>query len=453
MRDTNEIVGGRFLTDLGNNQFEEDTMFDKELMQKIRSRFPRVERDLGNKKRIFFDNAAGSCVLNKVAEAQSKMSLDLSANIHGNFEESKKGSQLLLEGRKAIADLLNAESPRTIVYGESATSLLFKLSYAIGHELTGKENIVSTFLEHYANVSPWEELKKRHLAADVRYAHLNRKDGTLDMDDFKSLVDHKTKVISVTGSSNLIGTKPSLDEIRKQADKVGAYFVVDGVQRVPHGPIDVQTLGCDFLVFSGYKFYNVRGSFLYGKEELLNSLEPYKIAPASRSPPEKWEWGTQSQTAFAGMIAVIEYLEWLANQVRNSYRGELTTYSGKRRSLKMAMDSIEKHERELSRAMLIGSDAHPGLTRMPEVDVYGIVNEAMFEERDSAFAFKIHNMDDADVDKQLWEKHRIALRTGDLWSKAPEDYGVRSMIRASLVHYNTIDEINTFLKAVSELIS
>lgn len=427
--------------------------FDKGLIQRIRSQFPRVERDFENKKRIFFDNAAGSCVLSRVAEAQSKISLDFSANIDASFDESQRGSQLLLEGRKAIADLINAPSARTIVYGESATSLLFKLSYAIGRELTGKENIVSTFLEHYANISPWEELKSRHLASDVRYAHLKKKDGTLDMDSFKSLVDNKTKVISVTGSSNLIGTKPPLDEIGRVARRVGAYFVVDGVQRVPHGPIDVQTLDCDFLVFSGYKFYNVRGSFLYGKEELLNSLESYKIAPASKQPPEKWEWGTQSQTSFAGMLAVIEYLGWLADQVKDSYKNKFTDYSGRRRSLKVAMDAIEKHERELSKAMLIGSNENPGLANMPEIDVYGITDEARFAERDSAFAFKAHKVDDGELDRKLWKEHRISLRIGDLWSKAPEDYGVKSMIRASLVHYNTVEEIETFLKALRLLTS
>lgn len=427
--------------------------FNKQLIQKIRSQFPRVERDFENKKRVFFDNAAGSCVLRQVAEAQSKMSLDFSANIDASFDESQKGSQLLLEGRKAIADLINAPSPRTIVYGESATSLLFKLSYALGRVLTGKENVVSTFLEHYANVSPWEELKNRQLASEVRYAHLRKKDGTLDMDSFKSLVDNKTKIISVTGSSNLLGTKPSLIEIGKAARKVGAYFVVDGVQRVPHGPIDVQTLDCDFLVFSGYKFFNVRGSFLYGKEELLNSLESYKIAPASKQPPEKWEWGTQSQTSFAGMSAVIAYLEWLADQVKDSYKNEFTEYSGRKRSLKIAMDAIEKHERELSKSMLIGSDENPGLTKMPNIDVYGITDEAHFDDRDPAFAFKAHKIDDGELDKNLWKEHRITLRTGDLWSKAPEEYGVKSMIRASLVHYNTVEEIETFLKALRQLTS
>ena len=432
---------------------EENIVFSNELTQRIRSQFPRIERDIENKKRIFFDNAAGTCVLCKVAEAQSKVCIDLSANIHASFDESQKGSSLLFEGRKAIADLINASSPLSIVYGESATSLLFKLSYAIGRELSGEENIVTTFLEHYANVSPWEELGRRHLVSEVRYAHLKKEDGTLDMDNLRSLVDKKTRVITVTGSSNLIGTKPPLEEIKKVARKVGAYFVVDGVGRIPHGPVDVQALDCDFLVFSGYKFFNVRGSFLYGKEDLLSRLESYKIAPASKQPPEKWEWGTQSQTAFAGMRAVIEYLVWLADQVGDTYENKFTSYSGRKRSLKVAMNAIEKYEMRLSKAMLIGSDENPGLAGMPDVEVYGITDQDRFEERNSVFAFKIHNMNDEDVDKQLWKKHRIALRTGDLWSKTPEDFGVKSMIRASLAHYNTVDEINTLLRALRELTS
>ncbi len=186
----------------------------------------------------------------------------------------------------------DVEEDMTIISGESATSLLFSLTYAIGKELTGRENVVTTDYEHYTNLSPWLELERRELIRELRFTHLNMDEGTLDLDHLQSLVDNETKVIAVIAASNVLGTKSPLHEIRKIARAVNAYFEVDAVHHAAHGPIDVQAIDCDFLVFSGYKFFSSHGSFLYGKEGLLEALSPYNVAPAPNSPPYKWEWGT-----------------------------------------------------------------------------------------------------------------------------------------------------------------
>jgi len=426
-------------------------VFSKELIQEIRAEFPRVEADWRGRKRIFFDNAAGTMVLGRVARAETIARINKAANECDCeapttvYDESRDFDELVLKGKKAVQDLLNAPSPENITIGASTTDLIFKLAYAIGKELTGKENIITTDNEHYANVAPWVELKERGLASEVRFVRINKEDGTLDIDHFKSLVDENTKVVSVTGTSNLTGTKSPLKEIGKIAREANAYFIVDGTQCTPHSPIDVQEIDCDFFVFSGYKFFTSAGGFIYGKADLLKTLKIYGLF--GHSVP----YGTLDQAKFASIDAVLEYLVWLSHQVDDTYRNSFTQYSGRARSAKVAMDAIEKYEKELSRAMLVGSDEVPGLTKMPHVKVYGITDVNRLDERDPAFAFKVHNMEDIEVARYLWEKHSVALRFGDLWNRATKVFGVPTVIRASLVHYNTVEEVYTFLKGLNEL--
>ena len=426
-------------------------MFDQDLLEKIRSEFPRAVADLNGRKRAFFDNGTGTLVVGKAARAEAEARVDCSANVDAVFDESKKAEAVILDGRKAVADLLNAPSPDTIISGESATALFFNLSYAIGKELTGKENVVTTDYEHYANISPWVELEKRRKIQKVRFARLNKDEGTLDMEHMQSLIDTKTKVVTVTAASNVLGTKSPLKEIEKMAKEVNAYFVIDAVHHVAHGPLDVKALDCDFLVFSGYKLFSSHGSFLYGKKDLLKMFKPYKVASAPEYPPKKWEWGTRDQSMFAAMRGVADHFVWLADQVQNHYEGSFAEYLGRRRSLKVAMDAVEKYETELARAVLAGFDEIKGLRDMPKVKVYGLTDLNRLKERDPTFAFKVENMSDSEVVGRLWTEGGIATRSEDFYSRAVEPYNQQTMIRISLVHYNTLEEIGVFLKTLNEI--
>ena len=150
------------------------------LLGEIRREFPYVEADGNGKPRIFFENAAGSLVLKRAAEAESKARLSCSANTGGPSWESKKNEETILEGRKSVRDFLNAPSEQCIVSGESASSLFFNLSYALSREMSGDENIILTDYDHYANISPWQELERRHVVKEVRFTRYNPKDGMLD---------------------------------------------------------------------------------------------------------------------------------------------------------------------------------------------------------------------------------------------------------------------------------
>jgi selenocysteine lyase/cysteine desulfurase len=204
-------------------------------------------------------------------------------------------------------------------------------------------------------------------------------------------------------------------------------------------------------VFSGYKLFGPHGSFLYGRKEAFESLEPYKVAPAHENIPFKWEWGTKDQAKFAAIRGVMDHLEWLADQVWDKYRGKLTEYSGRKRSLKVAMDAIEKYETELAKAVLVGFDGVKGLAALPQVKVYGLTDLNRLNERDPTFAFKVKNMPDNEVVARLWSEGAIASRAEDFYSRALKSYNQKTMIRISLVHHNTLEEVGTFLRTMNKI--
>jgi len=270
------------------------------------------------------------------------------------------------------------------------------------------------------------------------------------MEHLKSLIDKETKIVSVAAASNALGTKSPLEEIRNMAKEVSAYFLIDAVHHVAHGPIDVQKLGCDFLVFSGYKLFAPHGSFMYGRSEHLEGLTPYKVQPAHNIAPVKWEWGTRDQAKFAAIKGSVDHLTWLGEQVREQYAGRFNEYSGRRRTLKISLDTIEKYELELSKAIASGVYGLKGLKELSGVRIYGLTDPKRFEERDPTFSFKVKNKPDSEVVSRLW-RGGIASRSEDFYSRALETYGEKAMIRISLVHHNTMDEVIQFLKIMNEI--
>jgi cysteine desulfurase family protein (TIGR01976 family) len=426
-------------------------MFNKRLTDQIRLAFPRATADFNGRKRAFFDNGTATLVVEKAATAEAEARVNWSANVGGIFDESKQATDAILLGRKAVADFINAPDPATIVSGESATSLLFNLSYALGKELTGNENIVTTDYEHYTNVDPWVELENRGKINQVRFAKLNMEEGTLDMEHLHELIDSNTKIVTITAASNMLGTISPLKEIGKLAREVGAYFVVDAVHHIPHGPTDVQTLNCDFLVFSGYKLFAPHGSFLYGRKEYLETLQPFKVRTAPITPPSKFEWGTRNQAMFAAISGVMEHFLWLSAEVQSNFEGRYMELEDTKRSLKIAMDAIKQYEKGLSTAVLSGIDDIPGLLDMSKVTVYGLTDLRRLNERDPTFSFEVENIPEEEVALRLWKEGEIAARSGHYYSLAQDVYNKQKIVRISLVHYNTLEEVKIFLKTLNEI--
>jgi cysteine desulfurase family protein (TIGR01976 family) len=427
-----------------------------ELLQAIRKEFPRAETDASGRRRIFFENAAGSLVLQRVAESEAKVRLDCSANVGGPSWESQKNEDTIREGRKAVADFLNSPSEDCIVSGESATSLLFHLSYALGKEMSGNENIVTTEYEHYANVSPWVELQRRGIVREVRFARFNPEDASLDMSHFASLVDDKTRIVTVAGVSNVLGSKTPLKQVLEISKKVGAYTVLDAVHTVAHVPVDVQQVAFDFVVFSAYKLFSRRGSFMFGREELLETLKPYKVIPSPDHGPEKWELGTRDQALFASITAVMDYLSWLGSMVEQKVHDEISSYAGRRRLLKAAMSWIEKYEQTLSRNMLNGTTQADSLQAHRAVELYGVKDPSKASWRVPTFTFNIIGADPSNVAEHFWNKHAIAVLAedgGGFYSRTLRTYGKSVAVRASLAHFNTLQEVDSFLSSLAETVT
>jgi selenocysteine lyase/cysteine desulfurase len=362
---------------------------------------------------------------------------------------------VILDGRRAVSDLLNATDANCIVSGESATSLLFQLSYAIGKDLSAKENIVTTDYEHYANVNPWLELERRRLVKEVRFARFNPRSGLLDLPHLESLVDENTRVITVSGVSNVLGSKTPLDQVLRIAKESSAYTVLDAVHTVAHLPFDVQKTPFDFVVFSAYKLFSRRGSFMCGRRDLLRSLKPYKVLPAPEEPPSNWEMGTRDQSLFASITAAIEYLEWLGGKVEGQVGKTADAYTGRRRMLKAALTWIENYEQELSVAMLRGTKDAEGLSTMGGIEMYGISDPSEVQSRVPTFTFNIASADPLEVAKYLWERHAIAVLAedhGGFYSRTLKTYGKSIAVRASPVHFNTLAEVGAFLAAVKDAV-
>ena len=426
-----------------------------ELLSSIRANFPRADTDANGRHRIFFENAAGSLVLRQAAEAEAKARIDCSANVDAPSWESKRNEEVIFDGRRDVSDFLNASDAYCVVSGESATSLLFHLGYAISKELSGRENVVLTNYEHYANISPWLELERRKLIKEVRFAKFDPRTGLIDLPHLESLVDENTKVISVAGVSNVLGSKTPLNDVLRIAKHASAYTVMDAVHTVAHIPVDVQKTPFDFLVFSAYKLFSRRGSFMCGHSDLLRSLQPYKVLPAPEDPPSNWEMGTRDQSLFASISAVMNYFAWMGGRVEQEERaaGALSGYAGRRRLLKAALTWIEEYERGLSVAMLKGTQGALGLPEIAGVEVYGIADAAQVQSRVPTFTFNIAGADPMEAAKYLWDRHAIAVLAedhGGFYSKTLNTYGKSIAVRASPVHFNTVEEVAVFLRAVED---
>jgi selenocysteine lyase/cysteine desulfurase len=295
-------------------------------------------------------------------------------------------------------------------------------------------------------------MERRGWVKEARWVSLND-DTTLNIDDLKSKVDKNTKVVAVAAAANLFGTKTPLKEIGKIAHKVGAYFVVDGVHHAAHGPMDVQDIDCHFLIISMYKIFTPKYiSFMYGKMELLEKLKPHSVERNVTDVPDKWELGSPDPSKFAAVVATMDYFSWLSKQVQNQYKGKYGNYSGRPRALKIALAAIEDYEKELSRAALAGFDDVPGLPDILGVEFYGLKDVNRLDERCPTFAFRIPEHDEKETEKRFVMKYGIDLRyVFDSWNMAHNFWKIPRMGRASMVHYNTVEEVHKFLRAAKEI--
>ena len=396
---------------------------------------------------VFLDNPGGTQVHQSVVEAMTDYLIHHNANHGGAFATSQRSDAILHEAHAAMADMLNSSSPDEIVFGPNMTTLTLGISRALAREIGPGDEIVVTRMDHDANISPWL-LAAEDRGATVRWADFDVEDYTLDMAGLRGLINERTKIVAVGYASNALGTVNDVATIVHWAHEVGALAFVDAVQYAPHGPIDVQALDCDLLVASAYKFYGPHLGVLYGKYDLLDRLQAYKVRPAPADPPGKYETGTQNHEGIAGTLAAVNYLAEIGEKYGRGYEDRFPDFSGRRLHLKTGMTVLREYDHVLSAAIL---DA---LETLPGVRIHGIADRNRLEERVPTVSFTWEGRHPREIAKALGEQG-IFVWDGNYYALAVTERlgleGKGGMVRIGAVHYNTVGEIKRLGEALRSL--
>jgi cysteine desulfurase family protein (TIGR01976 family) len=410
------------------------------LVDHCRRQFPALARRVGERPAAFFDGPGGTQVPQRVIEAVSHYLAHTNANCGGLFPTARESDRLLHEASRGLADFLGADDPETIVFGQNMTSLAFSLARSLARTWKSSDEIVVTRLDHDANVSPWV-LAARDAGATVRYAGIRAEDCTLDLEELRHLINERTKLVAVGCASNATGTINPVRDIADWAHQVGAVVFLDAVHLAPHGLIDVQAMGCDFLACSAYKFFGPHIGVLWGRKRLLEQLDAYKVRPAPLAPPHKWMTGTQSHEAIAGALAAVEYLADLGRTIAGS------DALPRRAALREAYREIGLYERGLCAKLLAGLDA------LPEIQVHGINAPERMEERVATVSFTHDRFPAEQMADQLgrqgfftWHGNYYALNLTETLGLEPG-----GMLRVGVDQYNTLRDVERFLEALHGL--
>ncbi|MCG9596951.1 cysteine desulfurase-like protein [Vibrio sp. Isolate25] len=392
----------------------------------VRAQFRALQQSHNDLPVMFLDGPGGSQVPNSVLEAMTAYLGFFNSNLGGHYFSSAHTTDLMKQARESAQALLNAESSDNIVFGANMTSLTFQLSRAISRGWRAGDEVIVTSLDHYSNVSSWQQ------AADdkqvkVYQARVNEQDCSLDLEHLLSLITPKTKLVALTYASNTTGSIVDVKRVVEAAHSVGAMVYVDAVHYAPHHLVDVQQLGCDFLACSAYKFFGPHVGIAYIAPKWLQSLQPYKVEPATNTGPGRFETGTQNFEGLAGVIAAVKYLaQWGKDG------------DDLRRRLVDSFQQFNQHESAISERFLTR------LAELKGVRLWGR-NEANSELRTPTFALTFDDHSPEEIAQKLgqrnicvWNGHFYALglaRQLDL-----EKSG--GVVRIGFMHYNTLEEVD-----------
>jgi cysteine desulfurase family protein (TIGR01976 family) len=398
----------------------------------VRAAFPALQDGF-----IFFDNAAGAQSPRTVLDAVADHLLHRNVQRGGRYKQSREVDEAIAQARASVALLVNARHPDEVSFGMNATSFMRLISIAIGQSLGDRREIIVTDLDHEANIAVWLALERE--GAKIVWWHF-RDDGRLHPEDLENLLSPRTRIVACTLASNAIGSILNIAEVSKRAHAAGAEVFVDAVHYGPHGPIDVQAFDCDYLVCSGYKIFSPHMGFFWGRQERLNALPTFREDFVPDTTPAKLEIGTYIYENVAGMDAAVRYLEDLGRRINPA-----TT--SRRAALVASMEAIRSYEAQLSRAML-------DTLANANAAVYGVTAKDEISHRTPTLCFNLPGISPARVSEEL-AKQDIGVRDGHMYSpRLMTRLGLAKesgAVRASLVHYNTLDEVRRFESALAEI--
>lgn len=404
---------------------------------KVRASFPALRRaDF-----IFFDNAAGAQIPHRVFHAVNHHLLECNVQRGGRYQKSHEVDASIARARESVAILLNARDPDEIAFGMNATSFIRLVSLAIAETLKDRNEIVVTDMDHESNIATWLALER--YGAKLAWWRM-REDGNLYIEDLRPLLSGRTRLVCCAVASNALGSIIDVAAAARVAHDCGAEIFLDCVHYAPHGPIDVQAFDCDYLVCSGYKIFSPHMGFLWGRRELLRKLATFREDFIADEPPGKIEAGTFIYENVAGMDAAVRYLEELGSQMSEEQHP-----ASRRANLVAAMNAIREYEEALSFEFL-------RVLRETGASTYGISEPDRLHERVPTFLFNVKTMSPASVTEAL-ANGGIGVRDGHMYSpRLIKRLGLRfpeGAVRASLVHYNTMEEIRRFAEVLGRISS
>ncbi len=398
-------------------------------IDKIRKEFPILNREIGDKKLVYLDNTATSQTPGSVVGRITDIYEHTKANVHrGVHTLSQEATDLQESTRRRIQKYINAKGFEEIIFTRGTTEAINLVASSFGDRFRDGDEIILTVMEHHANIVPWQ-LLQRHKDIKIRVVDINEA-GELDMEQYRSLFNDRTRFASFAHISNVLGTVNPVEEMIRIAHSHGVPVLVDGAQAAPHLNIDVSALDCDFYVFSAHKMYGPTGvGVLYGKKELLETMPPYQgggemISHVSfegtsfADLPFKFEAGTPDFVDIAAFSQAIDFIESLG------------------------MDNIRKHETELLEYTT------PGLLEIPGIKIYGNAPR-----KSAVISFNIADIHNYDLGFLL-DKLGVAVRTGHHCAQPlMQRLGIQGCARASFAIYNTFEEADYFINAIKRVIT
>ena len=395
-------------------------------VKRIRDQYPALATST-----VFLDGAAGTQSPLEVIEAIAGAYRAGTSNGGGRFATSARADAYAAAARQGIADLVGAD-PLGVVLGPNMTTLTYRFARTLADTWAGGDNIVVSRLDHDANIRPWLQMAARS-DVEVRWAEVDLADGTLPVAQYDDLVDDRTRLVAVTGASNVLGTRPDVRAITDLARSRGALSYVDGVHSTAHGVSDVVAYGSDFYATSAYKWVGPHVGAVVADPALLAAMRPDKLASSSDDVPDRFEWGTPSYPNFAGVAAAVDHLAGLDDEATGTRRQRLVT------SLTAAQD----HEDALAADLLAALDADQRVT------VYGRAPR-----RTSTVYFTVAAFTPAQIAGQLaaagvnvWDGHNYAY-------EITAALGIRdsgSAVRVSLDHYSDAGDVARLLQGLADL--
>lgn len=407
----------------------------------VRAQFPSLSTTDDGTRRIYLDNPAGTQVASLVVQRMSECLLEGNANIGGFFRTADLAGGFVDAARGAMADFLNVPSPDEITFGQNMTTITLHLSRSIGQFLNAGDEIILSRMEHDANIAPWLLMARDH-DLEVRWLPFNVETFEFDADALDAVLTERTRLLCIGGASNLTGTINDIKSMCGKARAAGAWSFIDAVQSAPHVLPDVQDYGCDFFVCSAYKFFGPHQGILWGRPEILEQLEPYKVRPAPLEMPWRFETGTQSHEGMAGTGAAVDYFAGVG--------AKLSDGNDRREHLIAAFAAIFEYEKLLTN-QLIG-----GLRNIPGVTIQGISDPAAVDRRVPTVSFT-HDKYSPDAIAQGLGERNIFVWSGHNYGLEPaRELGLLEgggVVRIGAVHYNTAQEIDETLSAVEEILA